>query len=149
MWRWATVARLFLLGAVALGVLCCDAPTKSHPVGIPPSAEGDSVEDSGKRLAGDFILTAVDDAYRIANKPSPRQAILSFDENGTLKRQENSRIDEGTYLIGTQGELVIYIEKVNGEPLPGAVSDRFLITNQSGDTIQLETASRKFTLQKR
>ena len=149
MQRWASIAKLSLLGAVALGVASCGAPTKTQQAGSAQVSEGDPVEDSGKRLSGDFVLSAVEDAYRIENTQSPPQTILSFDEKGTFKRQERSRIDEGTYLIGTRGELVIYIEKVNGEPLAAAQIERYVITDESGDAITIQSPSRKLILRKR
>jgi hypothetical protein len=94
-------------------------------------------------------LSAVEDVYRLANTQTPPQTILSFDEKGTLKRQERSRIDEGTYAIGARSELVIYIEKINGEPLTDARIERYMITDESADTITLESRSRKLTFRKR
>src|SRR5436190_7172957 len=133
MLRWTSVARLSLLGAVALGVASCGASTKTQQGESAQVFEAAPAEDSGKRLSGDYVLSTVEDAYRIANMQNPPQTILSFDEKGTLKRQERSRIDEGTYLIGARSELVIYIEKVNGEPLTAAQIERYLITDESGD----------------
>lgn len=148
MQRWASVAKLFLLGAVALGVASCGASTKTQQ-GSAQVSQADPVEDSGKRLSGDFVLSAVEDAYRVANAQSPPQTILSFDEKGGLKRQERSRIDEGTYLIGARGELVLFIEKVNGEPLAAAQIDRYVITDESVDVITIQSPSQKLTLRKR
>ena len=149
MQRWASVAKLSLLGVVALGIASCGTATKTQQGGFAQVSEADPVEDSGKRLSGDFVLSAVEDVYRFANTQTPPQTILSFDEKGSLKRQERSRIDEGTYLIGAGSELVIYIEKVNGEPLAGARIERYLMTDESGDTITLQSPSRKLTLRKR
>ena len=76
--------------------------------------------------------------------------ILSFDEDGNFKRQEKLRSDEGTYLISTGGELVIYIEKVNGESLSAARVERYVIGERSHDSITLQNGpSRSLILQKR
>ena len=147
--RWPSVAKLALVGAVALGAASCGTATKSQQGEFAQVPEADVAEDSGIRLSGDFVLSGVEDAYRVANTQSPPQTILSFDEKGTLKRQERSRIDEGTYLIGARGELVIYIEKVNGEPLTDARIERYLIADESGDTITLQSPSKKLIFRKR
>jgi len=150
MLRWTSVARLSLLGAVALGVASCGGSTKTQQGESAQVFEADPAEDSGKRLSGDYVLSAVEDVYRIANtQQNLPQTILSFDKKGTLKRQERSRIDEGTYLIGARSELVIYIEKVNGEPLTAAQIERYLITDESGDAITIQSPSRKLTFRKR
>ena len=149
MQRWVSIAKLSLLCAVALGAASCGTATKTQQGGFAPVSEADPVEDSGKRLSGDFVLSAVEDAYRVANTQNPPQTILSFDEKGTLKRQDRSRVDQGNYLIGARGELVIYVEKVNGEPLAAAQIERYVITDESGDAITIQSPSRKLTLRKR
>lgn len=149
MQHWRSVARFSLVGAIALGVASCGASTKTQQGGFAQSSEADSVDDSGKRLSGDFTLSSVEDDYRPANTQSSPQTIFTFDEAGAFKRQDRSRVDEGTYFIGAQGELVIYIEKVNGEPLTAARSERYLINDSNVTTITLETPSRKLILRKR
>jgi hypothetical protein len=146
---WKSVAKLSLLGAVALGVASCGEATKTQQGGSAQVSKAGTVEDTGKRLSGDFVLSEVEDAYGRANPQSRAQTILSFDEKGSLKRQERSRVDEGTYLIEGRSELVIYIEKVNGEQLEAARIERYRIFDESGDTITLQSASQKLTFQKR
>jgi hypothetical protein len=149
MQRWKSVAKLSFLGAVALGVASCGDATKTQQGGSAKVSEAGRNDDTGKRLSGDFVLIEVEDAYRRANPQAPAPTILSFDEKGSFKRQERSRVDEGTYLIEGRSELVIYIEKVNGEQLEAARIERYRITDEGGDTITLQSASRKLTLQKR
>ena len=149
MQRWMSVANLSLLGAIALGVASCGTATKTQHGGFARISKADPVEDSGKRLSSDFVLSAVEDTYRLSNTQTPPQTIWSFDEQGTFKRQDRSRIDEGTYLIGARSELVIYIEKINGEPLTDARMELYLLTDESGDAITLQNPSRELTLRKR
>ena len=145
---WKSVAKVFLLGAVALGVVSCGAATQQQqPETSQASAE--PIEDSGKRLSGEFLLSALEDTYRPKNSSGP-QTVFSFDESGNFKRQDKSRIEEGGYVISTRGELVFYIEKVNGEPLTDARVERYVITDQRDDAITLQSGpSRKLVLRKR
>jgi hypothetical protein len=146
---WIKVGKLVLAGAVALLAVSCGASTQSRP-GAPQASDTDSIEDSGKRLSGEFILSAVEDAYRPKNASAPLQAVFSFDENGNFKRQDKSRVEEGAYLIGTRSELVMYIEKINGELLGAARVDRYAIIDQRDDSITLQSGpSKKLVLRKR
>lgn len=147
---WINVGKLVLGGAVALLVVSCGASTQSPPAGAQKTSDTDSIEDSGKRLSGDFVLSSVEDAYRPKNAQAQPQTVFTFDENGNFKRQDKSRVEEGGYLIGLKSELVIYIEKVNGEPLPAARVDRYVIIDQRDDAITLESSpSRTMVLRKR
>jgi hypothetical protein len=144
--RSISTAGLCALEAVALLVISCGAPTQSQQ--SLSLRSDDQIENSGRRLSGDWVLSAVEDAY--AEKNTRGQSIFSFDENGNFKRQDKSRIEEGVYLIGTKGELVIYIEKVNGDSLGEARSEHYMIVEQRDDAITLQSPrSRKIVLQKR
>lgn len=148
--RWMSIAKLSALEAVALVVVSCGAATQS-PQSLPsPSAEDGQIENSGKRLSGDFVVNTVEDAYSEKNARAQVQMVLSFNENGNVKRQDKSRVDEGAYMINTRGELVIYIEKVNGEPLAAARTERYAVIDQRDDAITLQSGpSRKLVLRKR
>ena len=143
-----TVEKLVLAGAVALLAVSCGTSTQSRPA--QQASDTDSIEDSGKRLSGEFVLSALEDAYRPKNASAPVQVVFSFDENGTFKRQDKSRVEEGAYLIGTRSEFVMYIEKVNGELLASARVDRYAIIDQRDDSITLEgSPSKTLVLRKR
>ncbi len=87
---------------------------------------------------------------RIPASVFPLQVLFSFDENGNFKRQDKSRVEEGAYLIGTRGEFVMYIEKINGELLGAARVDHYAIIDQRDDSITLESSpSKKLVLRKR
>jgi hypothetical protein len=146
--RVRSAGTLSLIGVVALFVASCGASTHSQQPGQEQFSE--AVEDSGKRLSGEFVLSAVEDAYRAKNSTVQPPAVFSFDDNGTSKRQDTSRVEEGAYLIGNQGQLVIYIEKVNGELLDAARVDRYVILDQSDDSITLQSGpSKTLILRKR
>jgi hypothetical protein len=147
---WIEVGKLVLAGAVALLVVSCGASTESRLAEPQQPSDTGSIEDSGKRLSGEFVLSAIEDVYRPKNASAPLQAVFSFDENGNFKRQDKSRVEEGTYLIGTRSELVMYIEKVNGELLGAARVDRYAIVDQRDDSITLQSGpSKKLVLRKR
>ena len=146
--RLRSTARLFVLAGLALGALSCGASAPSHESSSAQSPEGRIVEDSGKRLSGEFILISLEDAYR-QDKPQTQTA-FSFDDNGNFKRQDRSRIEEGSYLITAQNELMLYVEKVNGEALAAARVEHYQINDQSDNGLTLqEGPSRKLILRKR
>ena len=147
---WIKVGKLVLAGAVALVAVSCGTSTQSRPAATQQASDTDSIEDSGKRLSGEFVLSAVEDRYRPKNASAPLQVVFSFDENGNFKRQDKSRVEEGAYLIGTRSEFVMYIEKVNGELLASARVDRYTIIDQHDDSIRLESSpSKTLVLRKR
>ena len=146
--RLRSTARLFLVALLAMASLSCGASAPSRESSSSQSPEDAAVEDSGKRLSGEFVLISLEDAYR-QDKTQP-QGTFSFDENGNFKRQDGSRIEEGSYLITPRSELVIYIEKVNGEPRSAARVERYQITDQRDEGFTLQDGpSRRLMLRKR
>jgi hypothetical protein len=146
--RIRSIARLFLVGSLALATLSCGASTPSRESSSSDLHQDPAVEDSGKRLSGEFALISIEDSYHGDNLSS--QTTFRFDENGAFKRQDGSRLEEGSYLIATQNEMVLYIEKVNGELRSAARVEHYQMADQSdnGFTLQ-EGASRKLVLRKR
>lgn len=99
-------------------------------------------------MSGEFEIISLEDSYRRDDLPS--QATFSFDQNGDFKRQDGSRLEEGSYLITAQNELVLYIEKVNGEPRSAARVEGYQIADQSENGFTLEGGpSRRLVLRKR
>ena len=145
---WILLSKLTMLGAVALATASCGASTQSQR-DDPQSSGTPSIEDSGKRLSGDFVVSSLEDSYGPKKAQTQTQTVFSFDESGAFKKQDKSRTEEGSYLIGTQGELVIYIEKVNGEPLPAARVERYSMSDQRDDGLTLQSRSGKLVLRKR
>jgi hypothetical protein len=146
--RIRSTARLFLLGSLALAALSCGTSTPSRESSSGETHQDPAVEDSGKRLSGEFNLISLEDSYRRDNLPS--QATFRFDENGEFKQQDGLRIEEGSYLITAQNEMVLYIEKVNGELRAAARVEHYQIADQSDNGFTLEEGpSRKLVLRKR
>ena len=137
--------RIVLFAFVAALVSC---GTSSRSTGSNASDPLSEFEDSGKRIAGDFIAS-IDDSYRARGSGPQRQATLSFDGDGHFKRQLDSRIDEGSYLITTTGEMIVYIEKVNDEPLTAARAERYRIDEQSEASMTLTGPARSFLLKRK
>jgi len=131
------VAKVALLGAAAMMIVSCGTSTQSRQAQGEQSADGERVDDSGRRFSGEFLLS-VSDAYQRENASSPEHWVYTFDENGNFKRQDRSRIDEGSYFIGVGNELLVYIEKINGEQLPAARDERYAITEERADSITLQ-----------
>jgi len=137
--------RVVLFAFVAALVSCSASSRSTESNASGPLGE---VEDSGKRIAGDFIAS-IDDSYRASGSVSQRQAILSFDGDGHFKRQSDARIEEGSYLITTTGEMIVYIEKVNGEPLTAARAERYRFDEQSEASMTLTGPARSFLLKRK
>ena len=137
--------RIVLFAFVA-ALVSCGASSRS--TGSNASDPLSEFEDSGKRIAGDFIAS-IDDSYRARGSGPQRQATLSFDVDGHFKRQLDSRIDEGSYLITTTGEMIVYIEKVNDEPLTAARAERYRIDEQTEASVTLSGPARSFVLKRK
>jgi len=137
--------RIVLFAFVA-ALVSCGASSRS--TGSNASDPLSEFEDSGKRIAGDFIAS-IDDSYRARGSGPQRQATLSFDGDGHFKRQLDSRIDEGSYLITTTGEMIVYIEKVNDEPLTAARAERYRIDEQTEASMTLTGPARSFLLKRK
>ena len=140
-----SMLRIVLLAFVA-ALMSCGASSRS--TGSNASDPLSEFEDSGKRIAGDFIAS-IDDCYRGKDSAPQRQATLSFDGDGHFKRQSDSRIEEGSYLITTTGEMIVYIEKVNGEPLTSAKTERYRLDEQSEASMTLTGPARSFLLKRK
>lgn len=147
---WKTVARVLLVAALSILIASCGFSRQSGSTASNPPSESPSIESSGRMLSGDFVVSQVDDVYRANTNPAQVQVSYSFDESGNFKRQSKSRFEEGMYLISTQGELVFYIEKINGEPLTEARIDRYSIIEEGSDSITLGSGpSRRLVLKRR
>lgn len=143
------LAKLALTGVAALLIVSCGANTQSERRGESRDSDAQPI-DSGRRLSGEFLLISIQDSYAAAKSHGAPETVLSFDESGAFKKQDKSRSEEGVYLITTRGELVTYIERVNGEMLPAARVDLYLILDQNGDSITLQSGrSRTLVLRKR
>ncbi|HJQ27415.1 MAG TPA: hypothetical protein VKA60_26255 [Blastocatellia bacterium] len=105
------------------------------------AGSAEAVEDSGRRLAGDFVVQALADDY--GSKPvqaAPRWT-FSLKEDGSFRSERilgsTTRAEAGSYLISVQGELVFYIETVGGETLSEAHVEHYRIEAQSESELKL------------
>ena len=128
-----------MIGVASLIQVSCGAASSSHHDDETTSTNAELVENSGKTLSGDFVLSAVDNEYKVKGAQLAQRS-LSFDEAGNFKRQDRLRVEEGAYLIGPHNELVLYIDKVNGDLLASAHVERFLIVAQSDDSVTLQNS---------
>ena len=110
-----------------------------------------SIEDSGKRLSGDFDVKSVEDDYAKKTAQGAVRTTFRFREDGTFTiERSRSSVEEGAYIIGNQGELVLYIEKVGGDLRSDARVVRYLMSDQSDDSVKLQSSpSAVLVLQKR
>lgn len=130
---------VLLIGVSSLIQVSCGAASSSHHDDETTSPNSELVENSGKTLSGDFVLSAVDNEYKVKGAQLAQRS-LSFDAAGNFKRQDRLRVEEGAYLIGPHNELVLYIDKVNGDLLASAHVERFLIVAQSDDSVTLQNS---------
>jgi hypothetical protein len=120
------------------GALSCGTSIQSRGTGASPSANESGVEDSGRHLAGAYDLAFREDPYR---RDSQAHIAFTFDDNGTFTRDDLSRIEEGSYLITNDRELVLYVEKVNGEQRPAATVELYQISGERDDSFTLRGGS--------
>jgi hypothetical protein len=135
-------------------ISCGAVHREAEPDSAQPS-NAVSVEDSGKRLSGDYDVKAVEDDYAKKTAQGARRTTFRFREDGSFVierelRDSVSSIEEGSYVIGKQGELVLYIEKAGGDLRSEARVMRYLMSDQSDDSMKLRSnPSAVLTLQKR
>jgi hypothetical protein len=132
--------------SLVVGCASCGASSQSSkPSAATPQ---DPVENSAKRIAGQFVSISTDDSYgREVTQP---QIEYSFDVEGNFKRRKKSEVEEGVYLITPKLELVLYVEKINGEQRAAAKLELYRIVEERDDGFILEEgASRKIILRKR
>src|SRR5262245_30733563 len=107
---------LGLGAALALSMLACrDARPQTSEAGR-PSPGDESVEDSGRRLTGDFVVQSLTDAYAANSLQAAPLWTFSFKEDGSFRSERQLRgavrVEQGSYLISLQRVLILYIETV-------------------------------------
>ena len=120
---------------------CRDAHPQTATEDDGPSQTGIVVEDSGHHLDGNFVVQSLADDYvKSSAQTMPRWA-FRFKDDGTFHSERESqggtRVEEGSYIIGTQNELVLYIENVSGEALSYARIELYKIDAQSDVELKL------------
>ncbi len=121
---------------ISCGAAHRDAESNSsHP------SDAFSIEDSGKRLSGDWEVKSVDDEYAKKSAQGAARTTFRFREDGGFAIERESRaVEEGAYIIGKQNELVLYIEKAGGEFRGEARIMRYLMTDQTDDSMNLRSS---------
>ncbi|HVG17475.1 MAG TPA: hypothetical protein VNI02_00370 [Blastocatellia bacterium] len=147
--------KLSLFGLLALAFSCCRGTSREEQGGLLQSSDAPSVEDSGRKISGEFVLKGIEDDYGNKNPQGRAASTFRFEEGGGFKIERESgasatRVEEGTYVIGKRNELVLYVEKVGGELLSEARVYRYVIADQSGDRMRLQSSpSATLVLQKK
>jgi hypothetical protein len=149
---------LALVGILALICLSCGRADQSAGQDQQPEFTGAAqtglVEDSGKRLSGEFVFQVVEDSYAPKDAADPQSRVFTFDEDGNFKSEKYVRstatVEEGSYLIDKQGELVLYYDKVSGAMLESARLERYNIISQTDVLLRLvQPPTKSFVLRKR
>jgi hypothetical protein len=144
----------FVVLLTVVSISCGAAHREAGQDSLNPS-EVVSIEDSGKRLSGDYDVKSVEDDYAKKTAQGAVRTTFRFKEDGTFTierelRGSRSSLEEGSYIIGHQSELVLYIEKAGGDLRSEAREVRYLMSDQSDDSMKLQSSpSTVLLLQKR
>jgi hypothetical protein len=135
--------KLTVFGLVAVACSCCRNASREEQGGFAQSSEAPSIEDSGKRLSGDFVLNRIEDDYGNKSLQGKPVSTFRFEESGAFKIERESggtvlSVEEGTYIISPQNVLVLYVEKVGGEFQSEARIHQYVITERSADQLKLQ-----------
>jgi hypothetical protein len=130
-----------LLVALALfSVACRNAKPETTADGL-RAGETESVEDSGRHLAGDYVVESLADDYTASPVQGGPRWTFSFKEDGAFRSERNlrgvMRVEEGHYLISASRELVLYVESVAGEALTDARFEHYRIEAESDADLRL------------
>jgi len=140
MGKWLLLLFALCMALAFFATACHKAHPQANETGRQLQA-GESFEDSGRRLAGDYAVRSLADDY-VATAPQEELPwTFSFKDDGAFRSTQEShgamRIEEGSYLISAQGELVLYIETGGGERLSDARVERYKIEAQSDAELRL------------
>ena len=140
----------FVVLLTVISISCGAARREAGQDSLQPS-EALSIEDSGKRLSGDYDVKSVEDDYAKKSAQGAVRATFKFKEDGTFTIEREMRsVEEGSYIIGPQSELVLYIEKAGGDLRSEARVVRYLMSDQGDDSMKLRSSpSAVLVLQKR
>jgi hypothetical protein len=138
--KWLLPDFALCLALAFFAAACRDVHPQSTENG-PRTHDAETFEDSGRRLAGDFVVRPLADDYRAGAVQDGPPSAFSFKEDGTFRGERNSggaaRAEEGSYLISAAGEIVLYVEAGNGERLSGARVERYKIEAESESELRL------------
>jgi hypothetical protein len=126
-------------------MLMCAASCRSSP---PRTNEAawvtgtlEAIEDSGRRLSGDYVVGAMTDDYTTSAVQAPPRWSFSFKEDGSFQSEREAggaaRVEMGSYLISAQGALVLFVEAVGGNALSEARLESYQIESQGDGELRL------------
>jgi len=131
---------LTLCMALTFSAACRNARPQAAEDGL-HEQDAEAIEDSGRRLAGDFVVRSLADDYAANSMQAAPRWAFSFRDDGAFRSERDVRgathIEEGHYVISAAGELVLYIETVAGETLNQARLERYRIEAHSGAELRL------------
>lgn len=142
-----SAANVSVVLVVLLAISGSSCRKKSQTLSQPYLAviEESPIENSGRTISGRFVVRQLKDHY-VKRALSPGTVInYDFESDGSFNREElagSRRVltESGSYLIGTKGEMMLYIERVGTEPLRSARTERYVLA-ESGDRMELRAAS--------
>jgi hypothetical protein len=123
----ALLIKSSLVALLTLAFVSCGASRPDPDRGSLRQSEAELVEDSGKRISGEYYLQSVEDDYSAKSAQGEAQTTFSFREDGTFAIERESRgrpsgVDEGTYVISSRGELVPTSKKSAASSAPKPAS---------------------------
>ena len=149
-------ARVLAVGLLVCATVACGKsekkPNEAAPLELGSGAEPEPVSNSGRTLSGIFLVHRVEDGYHAASSPAS-QTRYTFDGQGAFKRERLTAgrtvaTETGSYLVGTNSELVFYIEKVNGELLGSARVERYVLVDETDASLTLKYGAGRLILEK-
>src|SRR5262249_42824778 len=139
-----------LILVLCLLLCCCHQNTSSQNENGTfdswQAPESPPVQNSGRTLSGDYALKSLDDDYPSKDRLNRPGLTYTFDKDGRFKREERSggRLlshIEGSYVIGTQSEVIFYVEKVGDDQVAAARAERYTLDEQPGGVLKLHQGS--------
>lgn len=148
---------------VSLVVLSCAGLTscganRNHATGGEQSGDHAAAqtrvfENSGKRLAGDYVMLLVRQGYGAGGVNRGPEASFRFFEDGRFEKDiliDGEAVkEEGYYLVGKGNELVLYVDKIAGELLEAARVEQYQIAEQSDTLIKIQSGAEDLRVLKR
>ena|ERR1700754_3681134 len=135
---------LFYFGfcaALALFASACRTDQRQTVEAARHLPDADPIEDSGRHLAGDFIVESFTDDYKTNSLQVAPYLAFSFKDDSSFRSERPSRgsvrIETGSYIISARSELVLYIETVGGEALTDAIIEHFKIEEENATMLKL------------
>jgi hypothetical protein len=102
---------------------------------------GESIEDSGRRLSGDYAVGSTTDEYTASAVQAAPRWSFRFKEDGSFQSEREAggmmRIETGSYLISAQGALILFVETVGGNALSEARPESYQIEAQGDSELRL------------